>query len=189
MIEGKLEESRAKRGRVVNVRGPADWLAVIIATGFGFGFAPVAPGTFGSLLGGALFYFLSIQPVLAFQPQLLQNYLLAAAVLIAFAGTWAATRAERIFDRKDAGQIVIDEVCGQIITFAFVPVHLRKEVLIVAIAGFLLFRFFDIFKPYPIRRMEELGGGLGVLADDILAGLYAALVLSFSLPYLSLLTR
>ncbi len=189
MIDEKIAEIKAKRGRALNLHGPADWVAVIVATGFGLGFAPIAPGTFGSLLGAAFFYYLSIQPLLAFRPQVLQNCILAGAVLTAFAGTWAATRAEKIFDRKDAGQIVIDEVCGQLITFAFVPIHLKKQVLLITFIGFLLFRFFDIFKPYPIRRMESLGDGLGVMTDDILAGLYAALVLSFGLPYLSLLFR
>ncbi|MFN0124830.1 MAG: phosphatidylglycerophosphatase A [Blastocatellia bacterium] len=171
------------------VRGLADWAAMIIASGFGLGFAPIAPGTFGSLLGVGIFYFLSLKPALVFQPQLFQNCILAAAVLTAFAGTWAASRSERIFGRKDAGQIVMDEVCGQLITFAFVPVHLSKQLPLVMLAGFLLFRFFDIVKPYPIRRMEGLGGGLGVMADDILAGLYAALVLSFFLPFATQLLR
>jgi phosphatidylglycerophosphatase A len=189
MLREKLEEIRARRAQTVNVRGPLDWIAVIIATGFGLGFIPFAPGTFGSLLGAVIFYFLSLQPILFFRPNLLQNSVLALAVLTAWSGTWAATRAEKIFDRKDAGQIVIDEVCGQLVTFAFVPVHLSKEVLIVSLTGFLLFRFFDITKPYPIRRMETLGEGLGVMADDILAGLYGALVLSFLLPFIASVWR
>lgn len=190
MLEEKISEMQAKRGRTLNVRGPKDWIAVIVATGFGLGFAPFAPGTFGSLFGVVLFYFLSLQPALALgRPQLLQNSILALTVLTAWIGTWAATRAEKIFSRQDAGQIVIDEVCGQLLTFVFVPVHLAKNLLVVALLGFVLFRFFDIFKPYPIRRTETLGAGLGVMADDILAGLYAALVLSFALPFLSPLLR
>lgn len=171
----------------MKISGPTDALAAIIATGLGSGLIPFAPGTFGSMLGVAAFYLFSQNPLLTLRPQMLQNVLIALGVLTAFFGTWAANRAERIFDRKDAGQIVIDEVCGQILTFVFVPIHLSKQLPLICLLGFLLFRAFDILKPYPIRRLEALGGGLGVMADDILAGLYAAIVLSFALPYLSIL--
>jgi phosphatidylglycerophosphatase A len=157
MIGRKLEEMKAKRGRTLSVRGPLDFVAVIVATGFGLGFAPVAPGTFGSLLGVAIFCFFGLRPGLFFQPHLFQNTILALVVVTALAGTWAAARAERIFNRKDAGQIVIDEVCGQLITFMFVPVHLARS----------------------------LDAGLGAMADDVMAGLYAALVLSFLLPLIA----
>jgi phosphatidylglycerophosphatase A len=80
---------------------------------------------------------------------------------------------------------VIDEVCGQLITFMFVPVHLTRSLLVVSVLGFLLFRLFDIIKPYPAQRLEELDAGLGAMADDVMAGLYAALVLSFLLPLIA----
>jgi phosphatidylglycerophosphatase A len=185
MIGKKLEEMKTKRGQALSVRGPLDWVAVIIATGFGLGFAPVAPGTFGSLLGVVIFCFFGLRPGLFFQPHLFQNTILALVVVTALAGTWAAARAERIFNRKDAGQIVIDEVCGQLITFMFVPVHLTRSLLVVSVLGFLLFRLFDIIKPYPAQRLEELDAGLGAMADDVMAGLYAALVLSFLLPLIA----
>jgi phosphatidylglycerophosphatase A len=186
MLRNTLDEVKHKRGRGMKVASPADVLATIIATGLGSGLIPFAPGTFGSMLGVAVFYLFSLNPLLTLRPQTLQNFLIAAGVLTAFLGTWAANRAEKIFDRKDAGQIVIDEVCGQMLTFVFVPIHLSKQTPLICLIGFLLFRAFDILKPYPIRHLESLGSGLGVMADDILAGLYAAIVLSFVLPYLSL---
>ena len=163
----------------VAISAPLDRLAILLATGLGIGFVPIAPGTFGSLLGVVICYVL-IQ-AFKFAPHLLQNALLAVCVLLAIGGTWAATRAERVFNRKDAGQIVIDEVCGQLITFVFLApamVQLGGKWRLALAAGFVLFRLFDIFKPWPIKRLEGLGGGLGVMADDVLAGIYAAITLS-----------
>lgn len=182
MIESKIAESRTKRGRAMKINGPVDALAVLIATGFGVGLSPVAPGTFGSLLGLGLAYLLIAN--LSFEILLLQNALLLVGLLVTLLGIWAGTRAERIFERKDASQIVIDEVAGQLIAFSFVaPYSARLEgrwwwALIVA---FALFRLFDIFKPYPINKLQDLTGGFGVMMDDVLAGIYAALGLSFIL--------
>src|ERR1051326_8221572 len=111
-ISHKFEETRAKRGRAFNVQGPADVLAAVIATGFGAGFVPLAPGTFGSLVGALIFY--GLMMAFRFAPPLLQISVLAASVVSAVIGTWASTRAEKIFAKKDAQQIVIDEVCGQL---------------------------------------------------------------------------
>jgi phosphatidylglycerophosphatase A len=164
-----------------------DKVAVIIATGLGAGYAPIAPGTFGSIVGlviaGGLIY------VLKHRPDVLYATLIVVSAVVALAGIWAATRAERIFGKKDPGAIVIDEVCGQMITFVCVPGFYRHPVtpgllqplLLILFAGFLLFRAFDIFKPYPIRRLESFGSGLGVMADDVLAGIYASVLLSFLL--------
>ena len=181
-IRGKFEESRAKRGRALDVRGPADLLAVAVATGLGAGFAPVAPGTFGSLVGLAIFY--ALASALRLEARLLQNAVLVGGVILAAAGVWASNRAERIFGKEDAGQIVIDEVCGQLISFAFVAPFLIRATSSLGrtmLAGFVLFRLCDIFKPYPVRRLEALGAGLGVMADDVLAGIYAAVMLSLLL--------
>lgn len=162
--------------------GPIDLLAVAVATGLGIGFIPFAPGTFGSLLGVAICY--GLLNLFKFTPEALLQSMLVAVVLSAVFGVWAASRAERVFGRKDAGQIVIDEVCGQLIAFVFLAPALGRiggEWRAALIIGFLLFRFFDIVKPYPIRRLESLGSGLGVMADDVLAGIYAALALSWLL--------
>lgn len=164
--------------RAVTISGPIDWLAVIIASGFGLGFIPIAPGTFGSLLGVAICYlFIS---AFKFAPFQLQSAILAASLLTAFVGVWASSRAERIFNREDASQIVIDEICGQLISYAFLASAMSRiggRWRWAIVIGFILFRFFDILKPYPIRYLEGLGSGLGVMADDVLAGMYASIFL------------
>ncbi len=115
---------------------------------------------------------------------MLQNALIVASLVSAAVGVWAGTRAETIFSRKDAGQIVMDEVCGQILTFVFIAPYLARlggQWRWWMIPGFVLFRAFDIFKPYPINRLQGLTGGLGVMMDDILAGIYAAVLMSLAL--------
>jgi phosphatidylglycerophosphatase A len=171
-----------KRGAPPRVNGAADFTAVFVATGFGAGFIPLAPGTWGSIVGLLIAYGL----IAAFGPDVLflQNILIAAGLVSAALGVWASDRAEKIFDRKDAGQIVIDEVFGQIISFVFIAPYLAglgANWRWWMIAGFALFRAFDIFKPYPINRLQGLSGGLGVMMDDALAGVYAAVVLSLLL--------
>ncbi len=182
IISRTLEEAQAKRARALNIQGPADALAVLLASGLGVGFIPFASGTFGSLLGVAIFY--ALISAFKFKPDALLNSVLVISAVTAAVGIWAAARAEKVFEQKDAGQIVIDEVCGQLISFALVAPYLVKvgsQWRWSLLAGLALFRLFDIFKPYPLRRMEQLGAGLGVMADDILAGIYAAVVLSLIL--------
>ena len=106
------------------MRGPVDVLAVIVATGLGVGFAPFAPGTFGSLLGVAIFY--GLMMAYRFEPQTLQLQVVTIQVMLASGGILASARAEKIFGKKDAQQIVIDEVCGQLIAFTFVAQFLVK---------------------------------------------------------------
>jgi len=174
-----------KRGKSFNAQGPTDWLAVIVATGGGAGFAPIAPGTWGSLVGLLITYGL----IAAFKQNvwLLQNVLIVVSVFLALIGIWAGTRAETIFGKKDSGQIVIDEVCGQVISFVFIAPFLPMLDKLGGqwrwwlIPGFLLFRAFDIFKPYPINGLQSLTGGLGVMMDDIIAGIYAAALMSLAL--------
>jgi phosphatidylglycerophosphatase A len=103
------------------------------------------------------------------------SFLLLVAGLVTLTGIWAASVTERLKGRKDPGVVVIDEVAGQLITFLYVPFGAGKWTLM---AGFLLFRLFDIWKPYPIRRLEILESGLGIMADDVLAGFYAATVMA-----------
>ena len=124
---------------------------------------PVAPGTAGSAVG-----------VLAFL--LVDNWdlgsLTALIAVVTVVGVWASGRAARHFGREDPGPVVIDEVAGQLVTFAGTGVGLMG-----VLAGFVIFRVFDIIKPWPAGRLEALPGGVGIMADDLMAGLYANLTL------------
>jgi phosphatidylglycerophosphatase A len=139
-------------------------LAVFVATVGYCGYFPIAPGTVGSA-AGFLFYAL----VWWSRSSVLEVGLIAGLFA---AGVWAGTVAERYFGGIDPGPIVIDEVVGMLITLAFIPVTLSG-----AIAGFVLFRIYDVIKPYPAGRFESLHGGLGVMADDAMAAVYANLSL------------
>lgn len=134
---------------------------------------PFAPGTAGAIEGVAIFLLLNALH-LGPWPSILG---LAIINLVVFAvGVWASNRACRVTGLEDPQQVVIDEVSGQLI--ALTPLVLLPSISIISVlAGFLLFRLFDIFKPYPIRKLEHLHGGLGVMADDALAGVYAAVLL------------
>ena len=143
-------------------------LVRLLATFFGAGLFPFAPGTFASLLA-----------VLAFKLTLERAsgpIRLGAIVLVFFVGVWAAGRHAARLGRKDPRPIVIDEVCGQWISLLAVPPTWGFMA-----AGFVLFRVFDVVKPFPIRRLEALPGGWGIMADDVLAGLYAAAVMQIYL--------
>lgn len=145
--------------------------AVWLATGFGLGRLPRAPGTYGSALGVALVVVLWMAlgvPIAEFN-----LYLVAACAVVALAGVWASSHAVAHFQKKDPQQVVIDEISGQMIAFLGVTA-LNWQYLL---AGFILFRALDIWKPFPARRMESLPGGWGVMADDWAAGIYAALIL------------
>jgi phosphatidylglycerophosphatase A len=141
-------------------------VGLAIATVFGVGYAPVAPGTFGSAAGLLVWWLLPTSPVV-------QG---AAIIAIFVAGSWGGNAAERHFGRTDPGQVVIDEVMGMLITLFLNPVGWAG-----AIAGFFLFRVFDVIKPYPANRLEQLHGGVGVMADDAMAAVYANLVLRAAL--------
>jgi phosphatidylglycerophosphatase A len=139
-------------------------LAVFIATVGYCGYFPFAPGTVGSA-AGLLFYALvwwTRSPIVE----------VGLIVTLFAAGVWAGTTAERYFGGVDPGPIVVDEVVGMLITLAFIPVGWSG-----ALAGFVLFRIFDVIKPFPAGRLEALHGGLGVMADDAMAAVYANLSL------------
>jgi phosphatidylglycerophosphatase A len=147
-------------------------VARILATAGGAGYAPIAPGTFGSAVGVALFVVLSgLHPLL---------FALTTATLLAL-GTWAADRAEHFFGKKDDGRIVIDEVVGQLIALAPLLCFANRAgatSLALLGAGFLLFRLFDIWKPGPVGWAERrFAGGAGVMLDDVVAGALAALLM------------
>jgi phosphatidylglycerophosphatase A len=150
-------------------RGIVDRIAYAIALGGGAGLSPFAPGTCGSVVGVAV-YFAAAHLLTPTRIESLV-FLIVLNIVVFAVGVWASGRACEITGLKDPQKVVIDEVSGQLI--ALVPAALSPA-LVPIIAAFALFRLFDIFKPYPIRKLESLPGGLGVMADDALAGAYAA---------------
>jgi phosphatidylglycerophosphatase A len=135
---------------------------LVIATVFGVGYAPIAPGTFGSAAGLVLWWLLPATAAIQ----------LVAIVALFVLGSWSGNHAERYFGRTDPGQVVVDEVMGMLITLFMNPVGWAG-----AAVAFFLFRLFDVIKPYPSDRLEKLHGGIGVMADDGMAAVYANLVL------------
>jgi|SRR5207253_2210529 len=167
-------------------RTASDYVALAIAT-CGVGYLPIAPGTLGSLVG-VVFYlavfafghhvlFAHAQHTAITQAQvwIIETTLaLVVIFLVTMVGIWAGSRAERLLQRKDPSIVVIDEVAGQMIALLSGPLWLHTWWSV--LSAFLLFRVFDIWKPYPIRRLEALESGLGIMADDIVAGAYALIV-------------
>ena len=133
---------------------------MFLATGFWVGNIPFAPGTFGSLIGLLLCFFLSgIELPLA----------IVFAVLFIFFSIGIAHAAEKIVRRKDPGCIVIDEIAGMLVSLIGLPFN-----LITVAVGFIVFRILDILKPFPIRTLDKrISGGAGVVADDVVAGIFA----------------
>ena len=141
-------------------------VALAAATVLGVGYVPFAPGTFGSLVGLALWWVLpastSAQAV--------------AIVALFIVGSWSGGVAERYLGTTDPSVVVIDEVMGMLITLFLNPVGWLG-----ALGAFLLFRVFDVIKPYPSNQLERLPGGVGVMADDAMAAVYANLALRVAL--------
>ncbi len=175
-------------------------LALAIATGFGLGYLPKAPGTWGSLGGLALVWFVfellsngKAPFSLSWTPGEHLGLLLVVAALVAAVGVWAAGRCAAYLEAKDPQVVVIDEVSGQLMTLVGGPTvgHLFWRMSLAEadrvptplmpinwkyfLLGFILFRVFDIWKPFPVRQAENLPGGWGIMADDWMAALYAAL--------------
>jgi phosphatidylglycerophosphatase A len=139
-------------------------LALWLATVLGIGRIPFAPGTFGSIPGLLLALWLH---------HLGLWWLELAVIAVIFAvGIWAADVAERHYQLTDPGPVVIDEVLGMLVTVAFIPVNGTG-----AVVGFVLFRIFDIIKPFPARNFERLPGGLGIMSDDLMAGVWGQVVM------------
>ncbi len=172
-----------------------DYFSLAVTT-FGVGYLPLAPGTWGSIVGvGIYILFANVETNLAFG--MISNgtgdFAITAGfrafnsvIFLAFCllGVWASNRATLLFKNKDPQQAVVDEVMGQLLTFLFIPFTFSWQLIL---AGFLLFRLFDIWKPYPIDSLQNLPAGIGVCADDILAGVYAGACLSIIYAvYLSL---
>ena len=137
---------------------------MVLATGCFTGYIPFAPGTFGSIVGLPLCFLLSKTKL---------PVAILFILLFIFFAIWISTEAEKILKQNDPGCIVIDEIAGIMVTFLGLSFN-----IITVIAGFLIFRFFDILKPFPIRSMErKFAGGTGIVLDDIAAGIFSNLVL------------
>ena len=147
--------------------------AVFLATGFYIGKIPLAPGTFGSLIGLPLCFLLAeIQ---------LSAAIIAVLLIIALA-IWISNVAERTLERKDPGCIVIYEIAGMVVTLIGLPFNLTTATI-----GFILFRILDILKPFPIRILDKrLPGGLGIVADYVVAGIFANLLIRILAVYLDI---
>jgi phosphatidylglycerophosphatase A len=154
----------------------ARYLATILACAGGAGLLPLAPGTWGSALAVAIFVLFSPVDLWVFGLTL---------VALFFLGVWASDTAERVFGQKDDRRIVIDEVEGQLVTLAPLLVLGASRSLSALVTGFVLFRCFDIWKPGPVRWAERrFAGGVGVMMDDLVAGVLGAVVLAAAVAVL-----
>jgi len=142
-------------------------ISLFLATGCFLGFIPGAPGTYGSLAATVSFYL-----IYRFSHRVLPELHLSILGVIVIVGVVTSAEASLRLGSEDPPEVVIDEVAGQVLTFLFLPVSSWNLIL-----GTALFRIFDIWKPYPIRRLESLKNGVGIMADDLLAGVYSNIVL------------
>ena len=165
-------------------KGLLDYLSLAVTT-CGVGYLPLAPGTWGSLLAvgfyallasafGSFRYTPSMAPP-EFKIAAIHALILIVFLLFILLGIWSAGRSTELLGNSDPSEAVVDEVIGQLIVFLFIP--FTSSWLLIG-AGFILFRLFDIWKPYPIDYLQGLPAGIGVCADDILAGVYAGICLS-----------
>ncbi len=141
-----------------------------ISTFFYVGYLPFIPGTLASIVALFLFY-------LARNSGLAQVFLTLAVIILGFL---VSGRAEEVFNKKDPKYVVIDEVAGMLLSLAFIPYDIR-----IAVIAFILFRIFDILKPFPIKRLEKLPGAAGIMCDDIAAGIYTNIILQIILRFAS----
>jgi len=141
--------------------------SLLIASVFHIGFIPGAPGTYASIATTLAFF-----SVYLLSHKIVPELHVSAVCLITLIGILTSAKVSRDSDIEDPSFVVIDEVAGQLLTFLFLPVNSLN-----LIAGTVAFRVFDMWKPFPIRRLESLGSGVGIMADDLLAGVYGNLVL------------
>ena len=146
------------------------WTTRILATVFGAGYSPIAPGTAGTAVPMAIM--IIWRPKLGWYAHSWE--ILAVALAVTLVGVIVSTWGERLWDKEDPGHVCIDEVAGYLVTIAFVPAASELTLLI---AGFFAFRMFDIIKPPPARASEKLPGGWGIMIDDIIAGIYSNILL------------
>ena len=144
------------------IQGPFDFIMASLATGFGSGMAPYMPGTFGTLVGLPIAWCLETfgnRPITQ----------IVACIVLFLVGIPICSQGERIFGRKDPGEVVWDEIAAMPLVYLFVPFT-----LVTCLVGFVWFRVFDISKPWPVKKLESIGGGFGIMADDTIAALMAA---------------
>ena len=141
-----------------------DRINTLISSFFFLGYSPVAPGTAGTLGAIPLFYLMA--------SYLSSEWYILILILITALAIMVSSRAEKIYNKEDPGEVVIDEVVGYLVTMAFIAPTAVNIVL-----GFLLFRALDILKPFPCRRLEKIHGGYGIVLDDVAAGVWANLLL------------
>lgn len=165
-----MSSENSPAAQLQDQHGAKHW-ADVVATLFGIGYLKPGPGTWASLTT-VLFWFGAAR-ILHPSPHVLLAILIIVVVLAIAIGVPAATITECSSGRRDPGFIVIDEVAGQAITLLFCPPDLRH-----ALIALILFRLFDITKPFPVRRLERLPAGWGIVFDDVAAGLYALVVSS-----------
>ena len=142
-------------------------ISIAIASMLHLGFIPGAPGTYASIVTTLLFLLCYLV-----SHRIVPSPHLSAVCLISLIGVYTASYASRSTGNEDPSFVVIDEVAGQLLSFLFLPVNPLNLIL-----GTVAFRLFDIWKPFPIRKLEPLGRGVGIMADDLLAGVYANLAL------------
>jgi phosphatidylglycerophosphatase A len=198
MNKEELKEKYGKK-RVPHEWRKTDWFTKLVVTFFGSGMSPKAPGTMGSLAAAIIAY-----PMAVFADSLLGEYeavaiggnefaifisltFLAAAIFVFFVSLPFVDKAMKDTGTKDPGWIVIDEVCGIFTVLAFVPSVVIVDCPWLLLLAFGFFRFFDIFKPFGIHKFEKFPGAWGVMADDLLGGIYAGILIGLGLTaYLSL---
>jgi phosphatidylglycerophosphatase A len=152
-------------------------LREFLFTGFYAGYSPIAPGTAGSLVGMAL-YFLGY---LAFgEMSWVVN--VAAVIVLFYPCVKLAEEGERFFGGKDPGRVVIDELMGYWISVLFYPFNLK-----IALTSFVIFRIMDVVKPWPINSLQRLRGGIGIMIDDCVAGVYTNLIILITVLVLKLM--
>lgn len=140
-----------------------DFLVKVVSTAFFIGYLPLVPGTFGSLAAVGLFYF--------FAPVSSLIYCLVVLDIIVL-GLMTSGRMEKLLNKKDPGCIVIDEVAGMLLALSFLPFNFR-----IVLLAFLIFRILDTLKPFPAARVQNWHGSIGVVGDDLIAGIYTNIVM------------
>lgn len=151
--------------------GKDSFIRKMIVSAFGLGYLPIAPGTWASAAAAAVYVLLRW----ATSPLLTEIVIVAGVLFCLWLGVGLGAWAEEHYARKDARQFVLDEVAGQWLTCSLLPID---DYVVFAAGAFIAFRVFDVLKPFPIRRLEKLPAGWGIMLDDLLAAVYAAIVLN-----------